>query len=101
MAYRVETSSVLLARIQELKTEANAAGQGNTFNAGLKDLHSRIAANPFTAGELKYHTPMGYPVYSAGSGPAVVSYVVYESRQTACVIKVDRLDPPPGTHLNN
>ena len=53
--------------------EANAAGQGDSFNAGMKDLHSRIAANPFTAGELKYHTPMGHPVYSAASGPASVS----------------------------
>jgi hypothetical protein len=42
MAYRVETSGVLLARIQNLQAEANAGGQGDAFNLGLNELHARL-----------------------------------------------------------
>lgn len=38
-----------------------------------------------------HHTPMGFPVYSAASGPAAISYVVYEVRLAVSSIKVDRL----------
>lgn len=91
MAYHIDYSVALGRRAQKLHLEAIARGQGNAFYDGLADLHARLEADPYIVGEIKYNTPMGFPVYSAASGAASIYYVIYEARKVVCLTKLERL----------
>ena len=91
MPYRITSTAEARAQTRQHLTAARAAGDQGRFRKALLDLHAEIAAAPHARGDLKYHTPMGYPVYSASIAPAAVTYVVYQEQQAVSITKVDRL----------
>jgi hypothetical protein len=91
MAYRLDWSGVMKDRVRELYAEAVTLGQGHRFREGLRSLADRMEQDPHDLGEICYHTGLGHPVRVAGADPLVIDFVIYESLQTVCPVKVTRL----------
>lgn len=91
MAYRITSTPLAREQARQLLLEARIDGDEERFSQALVVLHAEIADAPHDRGDLKYHTPMGYPVYSASRMPAAVNYSVYDEHQAVCITKVTRL----------
>jgi len=101
MAFRIDASEVIRERIRQLQAAALLSVQGSQFREGLARLFARLAGDPLAVGEMTYRTPMGHPVFVAVSGPTAINYVVYEVEQAVGIVRVERLNPPNGSHLSN
>jgi hypothetical protein len=97
MAFRIDYSEATARRIVQLQAAALLGGQGSAFREGLARLFAQLAVAPSSAGELRYHTSRGDPVFGAVSGPAAITFVVHEEIEVVNIVKVERLDPPSSS----